>query len=43
MRIDSDDSLEEMNQKVNKVMKKKKRVARIESDEISQSDIEIKK
>ena len=43
MRIGSDDSLEEMNQKVNKVMKKKKRVARIESDESSQSDIEIKK
>ena len=43
MRIRSDDSLEEMNQKVNKVMKKKKRVARIESDESSQSDIEIKK
>ena len=41
--IDSDDSIEGMNQKINPVMKKKKRVARIESDESSQSDIEIKK
>ena len=43
MRIDSDDSIEEVNEKVNRVMKKKKRVARIESDESSESDIEIKK
>ena len=43
MRIDSDDSIDEVEEKVNRVIKRKKRVARIESDESSENEVEIKK